>query len=511
MGRVSVTQRVWQSIAALRGVGNLSGKNLPAAPARLLEAVPRVMRAHSSSGVALCKGLLSLANQSSHLRGEFPVTAATEGAVVAVQALAEHTQNLELCIKACMFLCNLLSIGLGDAVANASAKTTVRRCSAAHPRELQLQDLVTQLLSALKRHSTGELAEQLEAEMAAGGAGHQTRLTEHHMAARAPRAVVSALTAFEEEEGAEGGAQIGAGSAEHEPHALSGQRIRIPAGTAGCEDGSFGRVEGVVTDADGASLLYVQLEGQQQQQKLLVAMAGLTVAEDQQSDADSSSDLKFERDGPIFNVEVDEDLPECQQNFSLLERCCSECGLPPQNGSFRLSLCSQCEVTRYCSRDHQAKAWKHGGHKRTCGQPLPTPSDIAAWAKKDPLRLLRVLREFGRACPQLVVSCSLYAMQEMHGADQLPLRSAPLSKLIAADAAHAKALIDAMVAFPALEGVQVSAVPLLATMFCFARQHVLEHGGVAALLGGMDALQTKVRLCSPPCHAISPNLTRQCA
>ena len=57
-------------------------------------------------------------------------------------------------------------------------------------------------------------------------------------------------------------------------------------------------MEGVVTDADGASLLYVQLEGQQQQQKLLVAMAGLTVAEDQQSDADSSSDLKFGLDGP---------------------------------------------------------------------------------------------------------------------------------------------------------------------------------------------------------------------
>ena len=32
-----------------------------------------------------------------------------------------------------------------------------------------------------------------------------------------------------------------------------------------------------------------------------------------------------------------------------------------------------------------------------------------------------------------------------------------------------------------------------------------------SILGGMDALQTKVRLCSPPCHAISPNLTRLCA
>ena len=76
----------------------------------------------------------------------------------------------------------------------------------------------------------------------------------------------------------------------------------------------------------------------------------------------------------------------------------------------------------------------------------------------------------------------------------MPLADSQLARLFAADSVHSMAVIDAMRAFPELEGVQQAAIPLLGNIFSFARRHLLAASGVAALVTGVDSVPTRVRV-----------------
>ena len=98
---------------------------------------------------------------------------------------------------------------------------------------------------------------------------------------------------------------------------------------------------------------------------------------------------------------------ECKPVFDLLTRSCSECGLlPPESRRFKAwHKCAKCQVAQYCCVEHQRRAWKHGGHKVTCGQQLPTANALLEASVCSAMPLLDALRQYGRACPQLAVFC----------------------------------------------------------------------------------------------------------
>lgn len=471
---------------AIRAISNLTKGG--AAPADVLVRVGGAMRAHSGNAVLLCKGLLALANNMGSLRGDFHADAARAGVAVAVQAVSDHVQSLELCTKACMLFCNMLVAGFGDEVGSAGVKAAARRCSAAHPRDLQLQEMVSQILRLLKMHRTGELAEATAKVNRARADEGLLPATERAVWSHERTQVVSTLATAEEEEDC---------TPLTRPQVLSGQRVQISDYSEELT-GLIGVVEGVSRFINSQHVETESLVLKLDDERTVTVPAACvqpicTPASVAEPDIERTHQLMSNRlsKGREVTVALDLALPECRFSFHLLDRCCSECGLPPQDGTARWNVCAQCRVTRYCCAAHQRAAWKRGGHKHTCGRPLPTAESLAKAAEEEPSHVLAALREFGQACPPLAVCCCVHLMQLTITADGLPDTKSALANLLATNQAHTEALVGAMRAFPDLEGVQLAAIPLLSNYFCFARKQVLSAGGVEAIVVGLDRVQTE--------------------
>lgn len=466
-------------IEALRAVTNLS--HAGPAPPGLLSAAVTALRSHRDSRDVRVKGLFALSNQIIHVRDPAAAGAlaargwTAEAAGLAIDALNVYTGDVEMCMRASMFLVNGLSAGFAEEITRSGpAKAAVRRSAAAHPRNVMLQDISNQILRLLKMHRSGVLAPMI-LEAAAAGEAPMYNCVDVSTAAIAPKREPRVFGTPEVEiewtrtyEGVDA-------------QALSGQRVRI----IGSDElnGSFGKVEGV-SEIKGTETLVVKLEGGRERFVCLPASSLQPCPPSEQPV--QGLDLEVSE---LTVVDLNGGLPECQPDFSRLERCCSECGVPPPSGRSVWSLCASCGVTQYCCRAHQKAAWRRGGHRLTCGQPLPTPAGITG---ADTLRLLQGLREFGRACPQLVVQTFTELMQRSTGEGGVPLADSQLARLVEADGVHATAVIDAMRAFPELEGVQQLAMPLLGNIFCFGRRHVLAANGVATLVSGLDRVPTQV-------------------
>ena len=484
-------------IEALRAVTNLSDAG--PAPPGLLSAAVTALRSHRDSRDVRVKGLFALSNQVFHVRDPTAAGAmaargwTAEAAGLAIDALNAYTADVEMCMRASMFLVNGLIAGFAEEITRSGpAKAAVRTSAAAHPRNVMLQDISNQILRLLKMHRSGELAPMIREAAAAGGAPMYSCVD-----------VSTAAVAPKREPRVFGTPELGIEWTRTymDAQALSGQRVRI----IGSDElnGSFGKVEGV-SEIKGMETLVVKLEGGRERFVCLPASSLQPCPPSEQPV--QGLDLEVSE---LTVVDLNGGLPECQPDFSRLERCCSECGLPPPSGRSVWDTCANCGVTQYCCRAHQKAAWRRGGHRHTCGQPLPTPAGITV---ADTLRLLQGLREFGRACPQLVVHTFTELMQRSTGEGGVPLADSQLACLIEADGVHATAVIDAMRAFPELEGVQQSAMPLLGNIFCFGRRHVLAANGVATLVSGLDRVPTQVPpppnppcpCHATPCTALSP-------
>ena len=80
---------------------------------------------------------------------------------------------------------------------------------------------------------------------------------------------------------------------------------------------------------------------------------------------------------------------------------CASCGLLPSEGRWLQCGGQGCKA-RYCGRDHQAQAWRHDGHRATCGEKLPTAEAVLR-ASTD--LLARLLQQYGVASVQLTRAC----------------------------------------------------------------------------------------------------------
>ena len=81
-----------------------------------------------------------------------------------------------------------------------------------------------------------------------------------------------------------------------------------------------------------------------------------------------------------------------------LETQCATCGSRP----VKLLKCAKCGLIRYCSKECQVRAWKELGHKRSCGNPLPT-REVFATASIE--TVVTMTREFHGADAGLVEAC----------------------------------------------------------------------------------------------------------
>ena len=98
---------------------------------------------------------------------------------------------------------------------------------------------------------------------------------------------------------------------------------------------------------------------------------------------------------------------------------CALCGAPADK------RCSKCKITHYCCAEHQRDSWKL--HKKTCGNPLPTPCLV----REAPVDVVcTVLEEFGGAHAGLAVACIQRCLELLSNERQLHLfceRSAALA------------------------------------------------------------------------------------
>ena len=88
----------------------------------------------------------------------------------------------------------------------------------------------------------------------------------------------------------------------------------------------------------------------------------------------------------LITNDIDTDLDELQPDFGALALACAECG----KRAATLSRCAKCKVVRYCSRECQLAGWHRGGHKTSCGKPLPTPESVR---DSSPSQVQRTLAE----------------------------------------------------------------------------------------------------------------------
>ena len=81
-----------------------------------------------------------------------------------------------------------------------------------------------------------------------------------------------------------------------------------------------------------------------------------------------------------------------------LSRCCATCG---SRTALKVCAGDGCRA-KYCSTACQREGWKRRGHKRSCGNALPTKDSIACAA---PGSLVASLEEFGPASSKLTLAC----------------------------------------------------------------------------------------------------------
>lgn len=119
------------------------------------------------------------------------------------------------------------------------------------------------------------------------------------------------------------------------------------------------------------------------------------------------------QDGVATN-EANEAADAGWATWGLHKHACLVCGASlPEVRTMRCagSGCVSCPA-RYCSAEHQRKAWKLLGHNSSCGQPLPSPDSIRTAL---PTALVSTLKEFGGLDVPLVAACLARCSQLFDG------------------------------------------------------------------------------------------------
>lgn len=263
--------------------------------------------------------------------------------------------------------------------------------------------------------------------------------------------------------------------------AFAGKRVRVRGLSTRTElNGCVGRVAGYLSARPGEetdSAFSVELEESSGapgsgERFTRIQSANLEVVAEEASPAERPPPRY---DGSLLSVALDTNLPEMQPDFAALATVCTECGVTADDSPNRaLSRCGKCKRVQYCSRECQVAGWKRGGHKHSCGQPLPTPRSV----RDCPAEALgRTLAEFGCSCPQIATACMTRAATGVQPA------GSRFAKVFGT-AAGVASVERAMRAFLGFPGVQLTALPILML--------VGERCGVSSLLGG-EAIALTVR------------------
>jgi hypothetical protein len=252
--------------------------------------------------------------------------------------------------------------------------------------------------------------------------------------------------------------------------AFAGKRVRVHGLSLRAElNGRIGRVTGFMgggpCSRDGElESISVELEdvstAGSAERVVCVGSSNLEVVSEEQR----AERVPAKITGETMMCTLDANLPELKDDFSSLARACTECGAQPVT----LSRCGKCRLVHYCSRACQLAGWNRGGHKRTCGQPLPTPESVRG---SSPTQLQRTVAEFGCASAQVATACMMRVCTT-HPASTDGQRYAKAF----GTAAGVQSIERVMAHFPALPGVQLTALPALML--------VGERRGAAVLLGG---------------------------
>ena len=113
--------------------------------------------------------------------------------------------------------------------------------------------------------------------------------------------------------------------------------------------------------------------------------------------ADNSLELA-EEGGHVETARVLRDQTSDALETLNLSRCCATCG---SRTALKVCAGDGCRA-KYCSTECQREGWKRRGHKRSCGNALPTKGSIAC---AEPVYVATSLKEFGPASSKLTRAC----------------------------------------------------------------------------------------------------------
>ena len=260
--------------------------------------------------------------------------------------------------------------------------------------------------------------------------------------------------------------------------AFAGKRVKICGLARRVElNGCVGRVLGFSNNiilgasadpeaAEGGFTVELEVQTAGAERQVAVPSANLEVV----SEEPSAERPPANYSGDTLSACLDESLPEVQTwARASLEKVCTECGKAADASCKRtLSRCGKCRRVQYCSRECQLASWSRGGHKHSCGQPLPTPESVRGCPAE---KVQRTLAEFGCASAQVATACMLRIAQ----AHPVSPEGRRLAKAFGM-AAGVASIERAMAHYPSLIGVQLTALPALMLLG--------ERIGVAALLAG---------------------------
>ena len=460
----------------------------------------RAMNMHAADALLQDKALYALLNVSSKSDFDAFTKAGIEAPVelcaavqATVDALKSHASDVRVAFAAMMMLSNLMSTGVSIAtvVATLCAKKHIRMAAKSHRSNLQVQNLADAVLHKLAAGASRWKEAAAERHKIFTDGQRATKMFDmselvspSDVAQNNEEQTISDINASTNDCIAENPQLVD----EHAPN-MVGKHVRICNLSSDISlNGRTGKVNGV---EQMSGQLLVTLDGGECVRIPAIHLEAVAAASD---------DLKAYGGKEVLDLQLDHQLPECQPEFGLLQRSCSECGrLPPDNTKW--SVCSRCNVNQYCCAEHQKQAWKHGGHKSFCGQPLPTLESLAAAAdtRRCYQPYMDALRQFGRACPQLAVNCMVNVANRLDSnldfAGEPHRRWHNAMQVLIEQPIYAQVIVEAMGAFCTLEGVQMAGLQVLMSLCeisAVAQQTMIDAGGIGAALAAMDNVSKQV-------------------
>ena len=151
-------------------------------------------------------------------------------------------------------------------------------------------------------------------------------------------------------------------------------------------------------DLDQETALMAAAQRGHTQAVMLLLQAGADVhARRRVGRADNSLELA-EEGGHVETARILKEHTSDALESLNLSRCCATCG---SRTALKVCAGDGCRA-KYCSTACQREGWKRRGHKRSCGNALPTKDSIACAA---PGSLVASLEEFGPASSKLTLAC----------------------------------------------------------------------------------------------------------